>query len=213
MNKKKTVLGLWMFIFIFPLLAWPLTALAAYDQYMPQQQTLPGGFQLMEMQENEYAIYGTTALSGIWQLKGIGYHYSLQNEPKGKNDREWLAWINQQDMQAAVYIHVFVGEKTDTFDKYINHFSSQGGIMDIPWSTLFDAGEPFSLGVDEDQAVHLSFPPGYMFSKGDIGVLVLSSPNELWHWEKLGLSAEDVDKVLLAIAQSIGKSIPDRIRA
>jgi len=207
-NKKILLLCFYIFIFIFPLLAWPLTALAAYDQYMPQQQTLPGGFQLMEMQENEYAIYGTAALSGIWQLKGIGYHYSPQNEPKGKNDREWLGWMNQQDMEAVVYIHVIIGEKTAVFDKHLNHFSSQGGIMDIPWTTFFDTGKPVSLGVDEDQAVHLSFPPGYMFSKGDIGVVVLSSPSDLWHWEKLGINAADVDKILLAIAQSIGKSIP-----
>ena len=207
-KKKISLLWLFVFVFVFPLLGWPLVALASYEQYMPQQETLPGGFKLMEMQECEHAVYGTTVLSGIWQLKGIGYHYSPQNEPQGKNDREWLGWINQQDLEASIYIHVVVGEKTDTFDKYLNHFSSQGGIMEIPWSTLFDAGESVSLDVDEEEAVHLSYPPGYMFSKGDIGVLVLSSPNDPWHWEKLGLSTADVDKVLLTIAQSIGKSIP-----
>lgn len=208
--KKKFHLLLWVFVFscLIPLLSLPSLAMAAYDQYMPQQQTLPGGFQLMEMQEYEHAVYGTNALSGIWQLRGIGYQYSPQNEPQGKNDREWVAWMNQQDMEAAVYIHVVVGKKTDIFDKYLNHFSSQGGSMEIPWLTMFDPGEPISLGIDEDQAVHLSFPPGYMFSKGDIGVLVLSSPGDLWHWEKLGLSTADVDKVLFTIAQSIGKSIP-----
>ncbi|MDD3853184.1 MAG: hypothetical protein PHD40_05955 [Syntrophomonadaceae bacterium] len=209
-RKKRFFLALWIFGFALPLVAYPLIALgqSSYEQYMPQQQTLPGGFQLMEIQEYEHAVYGANALSGVWQIRGIGYQYSPRNEPQGKNDREWIGWMNQQDMEAAVYIHVVIGEKTAVFDKHLDHFSSQGGIMNIPWSTMFDTGGPTSLGVDEDQAVHLSFPPGYMFSKGNIGVLVLSSPGDLWHWEKLGLSTSDVDKVLFTIAQSIGKSIP-----
>ena len=207
-KKKISLLWLFVFVFVFPLLGWPLVALASYEKYMPQQKTLPGGFQLMEMQESEHAVYGTSALSGIWQLKGIGYHYSPQNEPQGKNDREWMGYINQQDMEAAVYIHVVIGEKTDTFNAYLNRFSSQDGFMEIPWATAFQGGQPISLDVDEEEAVHLSSPPGYIFSKGDIGVLVLSSPDDPWHWEKLGLSRADMDKVLLTIAQSIGKSIP-----
>lgn len=188
-----------------------MIALAAYDQYMPQQETLPGGFQLMEMQEYEHAVYGTTALSGIWQLKGTVYYYSPDNLPKNPHPLELGGWMEQHDVEASIYIHVVVGPKNADFEKYLQHFSSQGGSMDIPWTCFFEAGEPLELGVGEDEALHFaareSAFPGYMFSKGGLGVLVLSSQDP-WIMEKLGVDGQELDKVLLAIAQSIGQSIP-----
>lgn len=208
-KNKKLALLIWLAFFTVLPLASPLLCMASYDKYMPTQETLPGGFQLIEMQMTEHKVYDATVLSGIWKLETIGYKYSLQNEPHGKNDREWLGWMNQQDMMAAVYIHVVIGEKSEMFDAYFNRFATTGaGFMPIPWDCAFEGGTPISLDVGEDQAVHLAFPPGYMFSKGDIGILVLSSPHDTWHWEKLALNTVDVDNILLAIAQSVGQSIP-----
>lgn len=204
-----------MFIFTLPLLGWPLLVLAAYDQYMPQQEELPGGFQLKGFHEDNHEWYGDTALQGEWELKGIVYRYSWENPPDSNaNQIETRGWMSQKDIEANILIHVAIGEKTPTFISTINNLAN-GGVGDLPINCILLAkGKSISLDAGEDKAVRFEGGmPGYCFTKGDIGVIVAPGGGygaDPWVLQKLGGNPQDLDKVLFTMAQSIAQSIPSK---
>jgi hypothetical protein len=214
--KKKTGL-LWIFMFIFaiPFLGWPLIALAAYDQYMPQQEELPGGFQLKGFHEDNHDWYGDTAFQGEWELNGIVYRYSWENVPDSNaNQIETMGWMSQKDIETNILIHVAIGEKTPAFINTIDNLAN-GGVGDLPINcNLLAKGNSISLDAGEDKAVRFEGGlPGYCFIKGDVGVIVAPGGGygaDPWVLQKLGGNPQDFDKVLFTMAQSIAQSIPGK---
>ena len=203
-----------MLTFILPLLAWPLLALASYDQYMPEQDELPGGFKLKGFHEDNHDWYGDTALQGEWEISGTVYKFNFDEDPAGFNQTQTMGYLNQKDLVGNIIIKAAIGENTPTFSSTLDNLVN-GGVGDLPGNLiLLSKGKSINLAAGEDKAVRAeSGFPVYCFLKGDVGVIVSASCNygdAVWVLEKLGGNPQDLDKVLFTMAQSIARSIPGK---
>jgi len=131
--KRKNCLRLWVFMLTFalPLLGWPLLALASYDQYMPQQEELPGGFQLKGFHEDNHKWYGDTALQGEWELSGTVYQFNFNEDTTNFNQLQMVGYLGQKDLDSTIIIHVAIGEKTTTFTSNLENLAN-GGVGEPP---------------------------------------------------------------------------------
>lgn len=207
---------LWVFILslALPLLVLPLAALAAYDQYMPQQEELPGGFQLKGFHEENHEWYGDTALQGAWELSGTIYTFNFDEDPSSFNQTQTMGYMSQKDLTGAITIRAAIGKNTPAFTSAINNLA-QGGVGDLPGNLILLArGKSINLDAGEDLALRVeSGFPVYCFIKNDVGVIVSAGcgyPDCNWVLEKLGGNPQDLDKVLFTMAQSIAQSIPGK---
>lgn len=212
-NKISWLWGVFITSLSLLLWSWPGLALAAHDQYMPQQEELPGGFKLTGFLEENHPWYGETALQGEWEIKGTVYHFNWDDVPgSSAHQIETMGWMSQHDVEANLVIKVIIGENTSIFTTAMNNLAD-GGVGDLPGNNILLAkGKSISLNAGEDEAVRFEGGlPGYCFSKGGIGVIVAPGGNcgaDPWVLEKLGGNPRDLDKVLFAMAQSIAQSIP-----